>query len=90
MKVLNLIDFVFLRNDGSWPLVVVLYKDNELRRRISVWEVEKLYKASDRDFVDRAWADGENSNVVDQGACFLIPTEDGMGSLLFCEMKPDV
>lgn len=78
MKVLNLINFVFLKTDSVWPHVVVLWKDDELRRWISVWEVEKLYKASDRDFVDRAWANGENANMVDQGANLLIPTKDGI------------
>ena len=78
MKVLNLINFVFLRTDNVWPYVVVLWKDDELRRWISVWEVEKLYKASDRDFVEKPWANGENANLVDQGASLLIPTKNGM------------
>jgi hypothetical protein len=78
MKVLNLINFVFLKGDGVYPVVVVLWKDDELRRYISVWEVDKLYKASDRDFVERPWANGENANLVDQGASLLIPTKNGM------------
>ena len=78
MKVLNLINFIFLKGDGVYPVVVVLWKDDELRRYISVWEVDKLYKASDRDFVERPWANGENANLVDQGASLLIPTKNGM------------
>jgi hypothetical protein len=78
MKVLNLINFVFLNTDSVYPVVVVLWKDDELRRFISVWEVDKLYKASDRDFVERPWANGENAKLVDQGANLLIPTKNGM------------
>jgi hypothetical protein len=53
-------------------------EDEELKRYISVWEVDKLYKASDREFVERHWADGEDKAVVDQGARILIPTKNGM------------
>jgi len=79
MRVLNLINFVFLDGDGIYPFIVVLWKDDELRRFISVWEVDKLYKAADRDFVERSWANGENEMMVDQGARLLIPTKNGMG-----------
>jgi hypothetical protein len=79
MKVLNLINFTFLYGEGSWPVIVVLWKDDELRRFISVWEVERLYKASDREFVERQWASGETAMQVDQGASLLIPTKNGMG-----------
>jgi DNA damage-binding protein 1 len=78
MKVLNLINFVFLRTEGVYPFIVVLWKDDELRRFISVWEIDKLYKASDRDFVERPWASGENAILVDQGANLLIPTRNGI------------
>lgn len=77
MKVLNLVNFTILRKEGVYPFLVVLYKDDELRRFISVWEVDKLYKASDRDFIERAWANGEKSVNVDQGASLLIPTRNG-------------
>jgi hypothetical protein len=79
MRVLNLINFVFLNGDGTYPFVAVLWKDGELRRFISVWEVDKLYKAADRDFVERPWANGENQIMVDQGARLLIPTKNGIG-----------
>ena len=79
MKVLNLINFVFLDGEGIYPFIVVLWKDDELQRFISVWEVDKLYKAADRDFVERSWANGENEMRVDQGARLLIPTKNGMG-----------
>ena len=78
MRVLNLINFVFLNGDGIYPFIVVLWKDDELRRFISVWEVDKLYKAADRDFVGRSWANGENEMMVDQGARLLIPTKNGI------------
>jgi len=84
MKYLNFVNFVFLGGEGfaspgnvGWPVVVVLWKDDELRRFVSVWEVSKLYKASDRDFVERMWANGENAMMVDQGARILIPTNNG-------------
>lgn len=77
MKVLNLINFTFLKGDGLYPIAVVLWKDDELRRFISCWEVDKLYRASDRDFVERPWANGETSILVDQGASMLIPTDNG-------------
>lgn len=82
MKFLNLINFVFLNAEGTYPYCAVLWKDEELRRFISVWEVDKLYKASDRDFVEKQWANGEDKVVVDQGATILIPTSNGMDSLL--------
>jgi Mono-functional DNA-alkylating methyl methanesulfonate N-term len=44
---------------------------------VSVWEVTQLYKASDRDFVEKLWANGVNSVLVDQGANLLIPTDNG-------------
>ena len=77
MKVLNLVNFTFLDRQGVYPYVVVLWKDEELRRFISVWEIDKLYKASDRDFVEKAWANGENAILVDTGANLLIPTKNG-------------
>lgn len=83
MKHLNLVNFCFLGGEGfasagnGWPVVVVLWKDDELRRLISVWEVAKLYKAADRDFVERVWANGEKAMIVDQGARILIPTCNG-------------
>jgi Mono-functional DNA-alkylating methyl methanesulfonate N-term len=80
MKVLNLIDFTFLHVEGPWPVIVVLWKDDELRRFISVWEVERLYKASDREFVERQWASGETAMQVDQGASLLIPTKNGFSN----------
>lgn len=79
MRVLNLINFVFLNGEGTYPFIVVLWKDNELRRFISVWEIDKLYKAADRDFVERPWANGEKEMMVDLGARLLIPTKNGMG-----------
>ena len=88
MKHLNLVNFVFLDGEGfaspgnaGWPVVVVLWKDDELQRFVSVWEVSKLYKASDRDFVERVWANGETAMMVDQGARILIPTNNGTSSL---------
>jgi len=77
MKVLNLVNFTFLEMEGVYPFIVVLWKDDELKRFISVWEVDKLYKASDRDFVEKSWANGTNAAQVDQGASLLIPTKNG-------------
>jgi hypothetical protein len=77
MKVLSLINFTFLKADGVYPFIVVLWKNDELRRFISVWEIDKLYKPSDRDFVERPWANGDNAMPVDQGARLLIPTANG-------------
>lgn len=77
MKVLNLVNFCFLEGQSVYPCVVVLWKDEELRRCISVWEVDKLYKAPDRDFVEKTWANGENAVLVDNGANLLIPTKNG-------------
>ena len=77
MKVLNLVNFCFLEGEGVYPYVVVLWKDEELRRCISVWEVDKFYKAADRDFVEKPWANGENAVMVDNGANLLIPTKNG-------------
>ena len=78
MKVLNLINFTFLNAEGPSPFLVVLWKDDELKRFISLWEVDKLYKAPDRDLVERTWANGESSANVDQGASLLIPTKNGI------------
>jgi Mono-functional DNA-alkylating methyl methanesulfonate N-term len=77
MKVLNLVNFEFLRLKSAYPHIVILWKNDELKRFISVWEVDKLYKPSDRDFVDRLWANGQKEILVDQGANLLIPTRDG-------------
>jgi hypothetical protein len=77
MKVLNLVVFTFLRVEGGGPFLAVVWKDDELRRWLSLWEVDKLQKASDRDFVERLWANGVASVPVDQGARLLIPTNNG-------------
>ena len=42
MKVLNLIDLVFLRREGVYPFIVVLWEADELKRYISVWEIDEL------------------------------------------------
>jgi Mono-functional DNA-alkylating methyl methanesulfonate N-term len=76
-KVLNLINFVFLRTEGEQPVLAVLWRDQELRKMLSVWEVDKLYKPADRDFVERYWANGQMSVEVDRGANLLIPTKNG-------------
>ena len=77
MKVLNLVEFTFLRVEGGGPFLAVVWKDDELRRWLSLWEVDKLPRASDRDFVERLWANGAASMPVDQGARLLIPTNNG-------------
>jgi len=77
IRVLNLVNFTFLERQSVYPVVVVLWKDEGLRRFISVWEIDKLYKTSDRDFVEKPWANGENAVLVDAGANLLIPTKNG-------------
>jgi len=79
MKVLNLVEFTFLKEagGGGGPMVAVVWKDEELKRWLSLWEVDKLQRASDRDFVKRLWTNGEVSMRVDQGARLLIPTNNG-------------
>jgi hypothetical protein len=80
MKVLNLVNFTFLERQSVYPAVVVLWKDEELRRFISVWEIDRLYKASDREFAEKSWANGENAVLVDVGANLLIPTKNGLAT----------
>jgi Mono-functional DNA-alkylating methyl methanesulfonate N-term len=79
-RVLNLANFVFLKTDGVYPYIAVLWKDNELKRFLSLWEIDKLYKAGDRDFVEHRWANGEKNVLVDRGANLLIPTANGTHS----------
>ena len=78
MKVLNLVEFTFLKGENAvYPVVAVVWKDDELRRWLSCWEVDKLHRPADRDFVERLWASGEANVPVDQGARLLIPTNNG-------------
>jgi len=78
MRVLNLVEFTFLRGErGGYPVLAVVWKDDELTRWLSVWEVDRLHRASDREFVERLWANGQASVPVDQGARLLIPTNNG-------------
>ena len=43
--------------------------------------MDKLHRASDRDFVERLWANGQASVPVDLGARLLIPTNNGTSLL---------
>ena len=81
MRVLNLVEFTFLRADGGYPYLAVVWKDDELTKWLSVWEVDKLHRAADRDFVERLWANGQASVPVDLGARLLIPTNNGTNPL---------
>ena len=76
-KVLNLIDFVFLE-EQMCPTIVVLSKDQELQRFISLREIDKMYKPSDRDLLEKKWSDGQLSIMVDRTASLLIPTRNGI------------
>lgn len=79
MKLSNLIELVFLRREGVYPFIVALWEADELKWYISIWEIVKLHKVSDLDFLEGTWSNGEKANLeVDQDANLLIPTKNGI------------